>query len=494
MDRIQKLRLADLLSQPFSIQKMRVDLQIFKKIRFEANSGLFKHRSISEIEALYEQADARLNKLSSLGDFYNLIVELTDFEGSLHNNTKLPIEITSWIEEEEEGFFPYPIKVIENRLIVNFRSADIPLGAIIETVNGQSANDILSNLSKYYTTDGRNISGKTIGVNKNFAKYFRYYYGPSAEFEVSYRKNSAAILEQKTIAAVPYTEYYNNFKERHSLVLDKYHFKTPRRRSCYQFERIDVSTGVLTLHSFEIGKTINSEEHFEYVHFLESTFKNIKQLKLTNLIIDVRNNSGGTEPNDVVTYSYLAQRRFQENKRGWVRYVTPPFRRYLVRRTPRILQFFQKKKEINLRKLFPLQRHDGYYQTKHSFNHRIRKPKHNRFTGNIFLLISPRVASAGSLFAAMVAGNSNTVVIGEETMGGYYGQNGHYSVQYRLPNSGIVTRFSIVNIDHDVEERENQLQSRGVMPDHLVQQTIEDFKNNVDTQMEYTLKLIKRNY
>lgn len=66
-----------------------------------------------------------------------------------------------------------------------------------------------------------------------------------------------------------------------------------------------------------------------------------------------------------------------------------------------------------------------YYQNENSTDHLIRTPNTNAFNGKIYLLISPAIASAGTLFAAMVAGNENTFTIGEETMGGYYGHNGH---------------------------------------------------------------------
>lgn len=124
---------------------------------------------------------------------------------------------------------------------------------------------------------------------------------------------------------------------------------------------------------------------------------------------------------------------------------------------------------------------------------KIREPSKNAFTGNIYLLISPAVASAGSLFASMVAGNENTTVIGEETMGSYYGHNGHTSFGYVLPKSKIITDFCIDNIEQDVPKKTNQFYNRGIIPDLEVTQTYQDFLVHRDTQMEYTLELIKKN-
>ena len=122
----------------------------------------------------------------------------------------------------------------------------------------------------------------------------------------------------------------------------------------------------------------------------------------------------------------------------------------------------------------------------------IRQPNENAFHGNIYLLIGPRVASAGSLFAALVAGNANTTSIGEETMGGYYGHNGHTNFSYVLPKSKIMIDFSIDNMEQDVPKKSNQFYNRGVIPDYEIPQTFEDFINNKDTQMEFVLKLIEK--
>jgi len=92
----------------------------------------------------------------------------------------------------------------------------------------------------------------------------------------------------------------------------------------------------------------------------------------------------------------------------------------------------------------------------------------------------------------MLAGTENTITIGEETMGGYYGHNGHSPLEYKLPKSKIVIKFSVVNLEQDVPKKENQKKDRGILPDYEVTQTFNDFINNIDTQMIFTLDLIRK--
>lgn len=78
------------IDEPFSKKKMRKDLEVFREIRLKANSGLYKYRTKEQIDSIYYWAEKEINNLSTYRDFYNLISTLTDYEGSLHNNTLFP--------------------------------------------------------------------------------------------------------------------------------------------------------------------------------------------------------------------------------------------------------------------------------------------------------------------------------------------------------------------------------------------------------------------
>ena len=90
----------------------------------------------------------------------------------------------------------------------------------------------------------------------------------------------------------------------------------------------------------------------------------------------------------------------------------------------------------------------------------------------------------------MVAGNKKTIVIGEETQGGYYGHNGHIPIRYWLPKSKIRMMFSIVNLEQDVPQKANQPFGSGVIPDYEVRQSLEGFLTQRDVVLDYTLDLI----
>ncbi|WP_459212218.1 S41 family peptidase [Aquimarina rhabdastrellae] len=477
----------------FSQKKMWKDLKVFKEIRLKANSGLYKYRTKKQIDSIYSWAEQEINNLSTYRDFYNLISILTDYEGSLHNNTLFPQKRFETVKTEKSGYFPFPVKIIAHKVYLNFQIDNIPLGAEIISINNQKITDIIPNMYKFYTTDGINKTGKQIGINRSFSKYYRYLYGLENDFKITYKTKDSDVKKSVVVKSVGYSDYLKNFKNRHSKVFDRLQYNRPNKNEIYTYNQINKNTGILTINSFSIGDNEKSIEHNLYKKWLDSIFVNIKKTTIKNLIVDVRNNGGGTDPNDVITYSYLTSRKFQESKKVWISFNKIPLLRYYNSSIPTFLRPFGVGKfNRYFQKRFPNEKNGKYFISKETNEMKVRTPNKNAFTQNIYLLISPKVASAGSLFAAMLAGNENTTTIGEETNGGYYGHNGHTGFEYVLPKSKIVTEFSIDNIEQDVPKKSNQFYNRGIIPDYTITQTFEDFLNNVDTQMNFALELINK--
>lgn len=477
---------------PFSQKKMKQDFEIFKQISKEANSGLYKYRTKQQIDSIYNWGNNQIEKLTSYRDFYNLICTISNFEGSVHNDIDLPKKYAENLKNETNGYFPYTIKWINGKWLLNIKDKEIPLGAEILTINEIPIAEIIQELYKYYSTDGNNLTGKRVGLMAHFSKYYRLQYGLTKSFNVSYVNPITKKLETKNIESIAYKSYYENFNKIHSLPTDLFYFAHLKENQKYNYKQLDSLTGILTIHTFAMGNE-TTKEHKKYIEFLDSIFIEIKTKEIKNLIVDVRNNGGGTDPNDLITYSYLTNRNFQENKEAWISFTKIPLVKYIDHKIPRFIRPLVVGKFNKLfQDEFSQEKSGKFYQDENSYDHKIRTPNPNAFKGDIYLLTSPKIASAGSLFAAMLSGNENTITIGEETMGGYFGHNGHTPLSYKLPKSKIVMTFSIVNLEQDVPKKENQKYDRGIIPDYEVTQTFEDFMTNTDTQMNFTMELIRK--
>ena len=63
---------------------------------------------------------------------------------------------------------------------------------------------------------------------------------------------------------------------------------------------------------------------------------------------------------------------------------------------------------------------------------------------------------------------------------------------YVLANSNIKTTFSIVNLKQYVIKKTKQIYIRGIIPDFNINQTFNDYLNQEDTQINFTINLIEK--
>ena len=477
-------------TETISTELLKEDLKVFKKIREEANSGLYKYKTKIQIDSIYDWAEKEIQKPLTIIEFYRIICHLTNFEGSAHNNTRLPSETIKSFGASD-GYFPFPVKLLNEDLLINISNKEIPLASKIYKINDLEINEIIKKIGKYYTTDGNNISGKAIGINSVFAKYYKYEFGTFETFKIEYSEPHSTKIIAKNIKSISNKSRYEMFVNRHSKSVDSLNYVEFKKENKYKFELKSKNIAVLTVNTFNIGGNKNAREHKIYKKHLEKWFKELNDSKIENLIIDVRFNGGGTDPNDILLFSFLANQKFRENKSAFINTIKIPFQEYLVwdEQNNKITERIKKRFEKELETEFTNNKNGKFYQNE-NFNKFI-EPNVNAFNGQIYLLITERVASAGSLFASLVVSNTNAITIGNETMGGYFGHNGHTPVDYQLQNSKIITTFSIVNLEQDVVDKKNQKYGRGVIPDLFKIQSLEEFIKNEDNTIDFVIKKIE---
>ena len=124
-------------------------------------------------------------------------------------------------------------------------------------------------------------------------------------------------------------------------------------------------------------------------------------------------------------------------------------------------------------------------------NLKIQKPSDNNFKGNVFVLTTGMSFSTTSEFCAIAKSNNRAVFIGEETGGGYYGNNSGDFEDVVLPNTKIVVTIPTKKYIMDVKAV--VLKDRGIIPDFEIQPEIGDIINKRDKSIEFVLQLIDKN-
>ncbi|WP_341902821.1 S41 family peptidase [Fluviicola taffensis] len=463
-------------SEQVSKRQLLKDFDVFRHIFEKANAGLYKYHPKLQTDSVFSANRKRINKNTSYREFYSILWNVIDFTGSCHNELTYPDSLIK-ILHRKKIYFPLPLKLINNKLYSNLTYENIPAGSEILSVNGISAQIFATETSRYLSTDGHNTSGKHAFLETRLLPFYIYLaYGEPDSFAINFKDSSE--IRQVVLEPVEYKKAIENYKKRFIPAYEK------SSVSDYSFKYSDsTETGFLTINTFALGGP-KSEGHKKYAAFLDSIFNHLKARNIQNLIVDIRENGGGNDPNDLLLYSYLTKRNFRENVSAFTLFHTVPLKKFYVEEETDEIKDLEEelKEEHSILK-------DGKYYQNEKFN-QYWTPKPNAYSGKVYLLVSPFVASAGSLFASMIKNDEQSVVIGQETLGGYYGHTGHIPVTYKLPNTELLLSFSIVDLEQDVQKLPDQRYGDGVKPDYTVEQTIEEYLKSIDAVMEFAKKQI----
>lgn len=476
-----------------SEREMLSDLEILFAIQKEANSGLYTYHTKQQIDSIYNEAFEKIKQPMRVIEFYKIMLHLADYEGSVHNYTTPDLDLINFLNRQQ-SFFPFSLIYIDGQIIFDGKSTSIPPGSRIISINGVNDAQLMQSFYKYYPTDGYTITRKlSASVDKSFGINYLLEYGLFDQYIVEYSLPKSESIEKSILPAVSLTERERNIKNRYSApVADLIDFKN---QSPYSFRMLDPSIGLLNLRWFGMVSGLEDPGFEPYVQFLDSVFVELHENDVSNLIIDIRNNPGGSDPTFEQPMMYLADNKtFKENIKANIIFDPSflPYEKYFwgvstLQRMDSISLEIGKKQ---LKDWFPVFSNKVSWQNQ-QYNPTYY-PKSPTFKGNLYLLINENVASAASHFASLVKGYAqNVTIIGVETAGGYYVHNGHSPLVYELPNSKIKTQFSIVNLVQDAPKKDDQPEGRGIMPDYEIWSTLDDFFQQRDTQMEFTLKLIE---
>lgn len=480
------------ISQSLSPAQMKEDLQVFRNIREKANSGFYRYRTHAQIDSLFDWAFSQIRQPLPINEFHKIILTLTDFEGSNHNNTRLPNHPSMYITKKN-GYFPFHFKKVANKMLVNYEGGEIPLGSEILSINGVPIEKLKKQFSKYYTTDGYNETANDKAcIENSYGWIFPFEMGNFDTFNIIYRAPYSEETQKISLPGIDRQKnslrYMNRYSAKSDSLLD-FDFQEK-----YSFKRISPETALLNFRIFTMAPNAEDPDFTLLSNYLDSLFLSFKFNETRNLIIDIRNNPGGNDPTYEKVFTYLTDHPFRENSEAYIIFNKLPYPQYYKWNSGDKSNQKKELAELNeyLQTTFPVRKssESKFYQDQ-QFNP-VYYPDSNRFQGNIYLLINENVGSAASHFASLVRGHSNATIVGVETSGGYYGHNGHFPVEYILPNSKIITRFSIVHVTQDAPNKSSQPAGRGIIPDHEVYLSFEDFIHQEDSQMKYVLHLISQ--
>lgn len=342
------------------------------------------------------------------------------------------------LPEVKNPLLPFETIVFENRLYVKSNLSEDPklnMGTEILKINGESVIEILGNIIPYLPGERLENKIRKLG-NEAFPNWYRLINGNFESFELEYA--SADGIKTTTVKGAHWKQFPKHDQELLTL----------------SFPNNDIA--YLKVSRFRRSRAL--------LHQIDSSFTEIKNRQIYNVIIDITEGGGFSELTDSLL-SYISEK---------------PYCNFMKKR----IRISRETKEfIAGRKDQGKQEGDYFVISK---NPMPPIEKSNKFQGNLYVLTGPGTYSASTMFAAIVKCYSDALIVGEET-GMPLISNGDIS-RYKLPNSGmnIYTSHSIYYLPCAENEHD------GVKPDYEVPLTLPDLLDEKNKYLDFTIDLIKQ--
>lgn len=336
---------------------------------------------------------------------------------------------------------PYTFKIKDNKVYVlknYYKRNYIPVGSEVLTINNKPAKQCLDEISSL-------ISFETITYRDALLQLpiFWGLWNNFNDFDITYKTPG-----NNTVSITTSSGLISNFNYLWDMSAG-FGFQS------YSFEILEGNIAYINIKAFE--------DLAKFKSFARSAFGIIKQNEIDNLIIDLRENGGGASSVSEELMQYISPVEYNSFDTSLIKVSNYLINRYSLDTENYILGSL---KDENRQKIM-LQNNPL------------------RFNGKSYVLTSGYCYSTALDFAAMVRCFKAGILIGSET-GGRTKSFGS-PIKVTLPETGIKLKISckkFVNVCA-IES------SKGLIPDHIIENSIDDDIKNKDSVLEYTLQLIK---
>ncbi len=474
-----------LATKMLSPEQMQKDFNYLRRILTKTHPGLYRYLPKEKMQVKLDSVYQLLNKPLPFYSFYKNVLSVISDVRCAHTNALPTADFNRYIGSIRT--FPFFLFPIDNKLYVIFNGStdsQITLGYQLVQINGRSSDNIMQTIKKHYWSDGYiEVSKNTALQGGSFCLFYYTLIERPDQFDVEF-KDLNGNLYRSTVPAQKYgvTEraYTKNKINQKANQLYNQRHKQPWRLS---FPADVPATALLRFDGFGgKGMTTSESARLGMKNFMNDAMKKTESKKCTNLIIDVRSNSGGWDIQGVELFTFLMK---QDTA---VRYYQ---KMHAITDSSEFLNYSDLSADDRKNLKQGLKKEaNGSFSLRQEVTAELQPqlPKANRFNGNIYILQNERSFSTTSEFLAACKTYQVGTLVGMECGGAYEGGNGASFIHLELPHSKIQIGSPLVYYSNATR---GQFQiGRGTIPDHIVAVEPLDLVNNYDRQLEFVKKLI----
>jgi hypothetical protein len=448
----------------FSADTVRITIDDMTQELSLKQPGFYRYTSKDEFRKFNDSVKATIkDSLTELESYLKLKSIVTKIH-CLHTGLSLPKDYKDFLNEQP-NLIPLQVWFTGRKafIIKNFSSNNtLSPGDEIISINGQTIEAILNQLLPLIPSDGYNLTMKYRALYLQFPTWLRL---------INLAEKYTLVVNHKGVHSIVQIqgEKFNNLAEDGFL-------KEPVLKKQLEFNAND-QTAILVIHSFSRTMIEKGNQHFRL--FIENVFRELEKNHISNLVVDLRDNTGGSDPYAAYFTSYF----FDEPFRYWDR----------IEVTEAIAQQI---KGFALKAFYrvPVQKDSAWIwqKARHSDEfdfYTEQSPAKYHFTGKTIVLINGFCMSSCADVAAILSYNKKAVFIGEETGGAYEGNNSGMIPETRIDPFHFTLSVPLQAYYNYVDLSNHN--GMGVMPDYPVNPGIQDMISGTDLDTKEAIDLIK---
>jgi hypothetical protein len=426
------------------------------------------------VDAAFKRAYTLTTDSLTEDAFKNIISETLFPIRCGHTSVRHSVQWNRYFADRRPAGFPLGLKITNDStliLTVNLNRNDSVLkrGMQIQSINGLTAKQIIDTLFPLVPIDGNSKNFSYQNISNNFQNFYNSRFPSSKTFQISYRNYEGIEKEIN----VPVLKQGRDTSRRPN---NPPGITTPPPAISKRQRKVEASRS-FSIDSSKQFATLRINTFSRYLNrgFINKSFARLNRKNIPALIIDVRNNGGGLIKSSLLLTKHLKQQPF---------YFTDSI--VSTHKHMRSKIKINKKFITNLGMFFlTKKKKDSLYQF--AFFKKEYQQKKKYYKGNVFILTGGYSFSATSMFLSNVKSQSNITLIGEETGGGYYGNNGVFIPEMVLPHTKLRVRLPLYRIVNNKNFPHN---GSGVMPDVEIKASAESIRFNKDPKMEKAVEMI----
>lgn len=481
----------EILEIPISVKNLKKDVDFAQQKLEQLHPNLYGYISQKDLNHQFDSLKTTIKKPLKPNEFYQKLAPIISKvrQGHLRlypYEKRLTKKQINHLKKQKGLLGRFNFVVQKNQIFVKDNADKIPnmnVGTEILKIKDIPVAELLRQYDPIVNSDGYNTTFQKYSMARRWPVFFTSEYGilDSVKLETKYQNQVKTFYlhrEKITTEEKKATQEKNKkLTKSESGKTKDYNIQTKSYNRDLQFPKQDSSVAYLKIKTF--SGTYSRK-------FYKQSFAIIKKSSAKYLILDIRDNLGGSLSEINNLYSYLVDKPFKfiEDMEVTSRYSLyhanyfkdlPTFVKPLAAITYPLyligtgLSVKKKEEKFYLR-------NNGLFS--------IKNPKKNHFEGKVYVLINGSSFSASSIIASKLKDAKRAFLVGEETGGANDGTvAGRYSTE-KLPYSKLQFPIGLMLVQPHIQFTETQ---KGVVPDQEILLTLSDVLQKKDLELAWIM-------